>query len=104
MQVSTGLGERQFRLLNLRALLRAKLGAFFGRSESKDMEDIRFLIFKHPDRVYDMRAALNQEHRQHFMSKLAAMPSVSKAEVNKAKHALAVALSINLSGTANPAH
>lgn len=55
------------------------------------MNDIRFLIQKNPEGVHSARAALNQEHRQHFINKLAAIPGVPKGELSKARLALAIA-------------
>ncbi|RMD41617.1 hypothetical protein DV735_g3529, partial [Chaetothyriales sp. CBS 134920] len=84
------LGDRPFRLINLPSLLQSKLGAFFGRSADNDMADIIFLILRYPEEVYNARAALNQEHRQHFINKLAVTRDVPKSQMNKARHALGI--------------
>lgn len=91
MTAMTSRGERRYRLLSLRALLQAKLGAVFGRDGVSDMEDLRWLIQMKPEDVYNVRAALKQEQRQYFINKLAATEGVMKGELAKARHVLAVA-------------
>ncbi|KAI1916867.1 hypothetical protein LOZ53_003154 [Ophidiomyces ophidiicola] len=66
ISINTETGPQTFAVLNIKSIAESKLGAFFARGSSNDFTDIQFLILTFPEKVYEIRAGLDQTHRQHF--------------------------------------
>ncbi|KAK0118402.1 hypothetical protein ONS95_012691 [Cadophora gregata] len=79
----------QYRIINVPAIMSAKLNAFFGRASQNDYQDIIFLLTKYPQEIYDCRAQLNQEHRQAFVEQYLAR-GAGQGKLKAAKHILGI--------------
>jgi hypothetical protein len=91
---TTSLGPRAWQVLDLPAAMNSKLGAFFARGgsnpQSKDYQDIVFLVTKYMEPIYNIRSQLNATHRQEFVNAYArANPGPQKmGQVKKIRHVL----------------
>ncbi|KAI1936512.1 hypothetical protein LOZ66_004487 [Ophidiomyces ophidiicola] len=69
--ITTETGPQTFSILNIKSILSSKLGGYVARASSNDFTDIQFLILTFPEKVYEIRAELDQSHRQHFANMFA---------------------------------
>ncbi|PVH73494.1 hypothetical protein DL98DRAFT_607255 [Cadophora sp. DSE1049] len=79
----------QYRIINVPAIISAKLNAFSSRASQNDYQDIIFLLMKYPQEIYDCRAQLNQEYRRVFVEQYAAR-GAGQGKLKAAKHILGV--------------
>ncbi|TVY50873.1 hypothetical protein LCER1_G007409 [Lachnellula cervina] len=67
INTTTSPGPRTWPVLDLPTVMNSKLGAFFARGgsnpQSKDYQDILFLVNKYMEPIYNIRSQLNATHR-----------------------------------------
>lgn len=70
--VVTGLGPRQYTILTLEYLFRAKLRSYYERASDKDYRDLVWMSFVHGEAVSTFIADQDEDLRQHFADEYAA--------------------------------
>jgi hypothetical protein len=54
----------EFAILDIHSILTAKLGAFYARASSTDLDDLEFLGLTFPEEIHQLKHALSHEHRK----------------------------------------
>ncbi|OJD19167.1 hypothetical protein AJ78_00867 [Emergomyces pasteurianus Ep9510] len=80
LSVQTHLGQKSFPVLDIVNIMSSKLGAFVGRGSLNDLKDLIFLVGNFPEKVYNVRAQLNQTHRQVLVNTMYARDKTPGAE------------------------